>query len=63
MVRVSCLEPLGFNVTDAAKVLGVSRQALSSLLNGRIHVSVVEPKAFTSRMAISVDMRAQSVIL
>ena len=35
IVRVSCLEPLGLNVTQAAKVLGVSRQALSNLVNGR----------------------------
>lgn len=39
VVRVSCLEPLGLNVTDAAKVLGVSRQALSNLLNGRARMS------------------------
>ena len=39
VVRVSCLEPLGLNVTDAAKVLGVSRQALSNLLNGRARLS------------------------
>ena len=39
VVRVSCLEPLGLNVTEAAKVLGVSRQALSNLLNGRAGVS------------------------
>ena len=38
-VRVSCLEPLGLNITDAAKVLGVSRQALSNLLNGRARMS------------------------
>ena len=29
VVRVSCLEPLGLNITEGAKVLGVSRQALS----------------------------------
>jgi addiction module HigA family antidote len=39
VVRVSCLEPLGLNVTEAAKVLGVSRQALSNLLNGRAGIS------------------------
>ncbi len=27
VVRLSCLEPLGLNVTEGAKVLGVSRQA------------------------------------
>lgn len=39
VVRVSCLEPLGLNVTDGAKVLGVSRQALSNLVNGRARMS------------------------
>ena len=35
VVRVSCLEPLGLSVTEGAKALGVSRQALSNLVNGR----------------------------
>ena len=39
IVRVSCLEPLGLNVTQGAKVLGVSRQALSNLVNGRAGMS------------------------
>lgn len=38
-VRVVCLEPLGLSVTEGARVLGVSRQALSALLNGRAGVS------------------------
>ena len=39
VVRVSCLEPLGLNITEGAKVLGVSRQALSSLVNGHARMS------------------------
>ena len=39
VVRLSCLEPLGLSVTDAAAVLGVSRQALSNLVNGRARIS------------------------
>ena len=39
VVRVSCLDPLGLNVTEGAKVLGVSRQALSNLVNGRARMS------------------------
>ena len=39
VVRVSCLEPLGLSVTGGAKALGVSRQALSNLVNGRARVS------------------------
>ncbi len=38
-VRVDCLEPLGLSVTEAAKVLGVSRVALSRLINGKAGVS------------------------
>ena len=38
-VRVSCLEPLGINVTEGARALGVSRQALSNLVNGRARIS------------------------
>ena len=39
VVRVSCLEPLGLSVTEGAEALGVSRQALSNLVNGRARVS------------------------
>ena len=39
VVRVSCLEPLGLSVTQGAEVLGVSRQALSNLVNCRARVS------------------------
>jgi addiction module HigA family antidote len=39
IIRVQCLEPLGLSVTDAAKGLGVTRKALSELLNGHSGVS------------------------
>jgi addiction module HigA family antidote len=32
-VRLDCLEPLGLSVTEGAKVLGVTRQALNNLVN------------------------------
>jgi antitoxin HigA-1 len=38
-VRHDCLEPLGLTITDGAKVLGVSRQALNSLVNGKSGIS------------------------
>ncbi len=38
-VRMEVIEPLGLSVTEAAKVLGVSRPALSALLNGRAALS------------------------
>lgn len=39
IVRQECLEPLGLSVTDAARALGVSRNALSELVNERRGVS------------------------
>jgi len=39
IIREDCLAPLGLPVTAAAKWLGVSRQSLSELLNGRNGVS------------------------
>jgi len=38
-VRHDCLEPLGLSVTAGAKALGVSRQALNNLVNGRAGIS------------------------
>ncbi len=40
IVRRECLEPLGLSVTRAAEGLGVSRQALSELVNEKTPVSV-----------------------
>ena len=40
IVRRQCLEPLGLSVTRAAQGLGVTRQALSELVNEKAGVSV-----------------------
>jgi addiction module HigA family antidote len=40
IVRRQCLEPLGLTVTEAARGLGVTRQALSELVNERAGISV-----------------------
>ena len=40
LVRRQCLEPLGLSVTRAAEGLGVTRQALSELVNERVGVSM-----------------------
>ncbi len=40
IVKWDCLEPLGLSVTRAAQGLGVTRQALSDLVNGKAGVSV-----------------------
>ena len=47
LIRREVIEPLGLTVTQAAKALGVGRQALSSLLN--------EKAALTSDMALRVE--------
>lgn len=38
-IKENCLEPLGLNVTEAARVLGVARHTLSCVLNGRAAIS------------------------
>lgn len=38
-IRMEIVEPLELSVTDAAKVLGVTRPALSALLNARAALS------------------------
>ncbi len=40
VVRRQCLDALGLTVTEAAKGLGVTRQALSDLLNEKAGISV-----------------------
>lgn len=39
IVKHDCLEPLGLSVTAAAKVLGVSRQALNNIVNEKAGIS------------------------
>ncbi len=38
-IRENCLDPLGLNVTEAARVLGVARHTLSRVLNGHAAIS------------------------
>lgn len=38
-IRTEILDPLSLSVTEGAKVLGVSRPALSNLLNGQADLS------------------------
>jgi addiction module HigA family antidote len=40
IIRRQCIEPLGLSVTEAAEGLGVTRQALSDLLNEKSGISV-----------------------
>ena len=39
IIREQCIEPLGLTITSAAKGLGVTRKALSGLVNGHSGVS------------------------
>ena len=38
-VRYDCLEPLRLSVTEAARILGVARQTLNNLINGKSGIS------------------------
>ena len=38
-IQLTCLEPLGLSVTDAAKGLDVARHTLSRVLNGHAAIS------------------------
>ena len=39
VLRNACLVPLGLSVIEGAKVLGVSRQALNNVVNGKAGIS------------------------
>lgn len=61
-IRTEILEPLDLSVTAAAQVLGVSRPALSSLLNGQADLSgdmaLRIEKAFGVRMETLMRMQS-----
>jgi len=67
-IRNACLEPLGLSVTAGAKVLGVSRQTLNNVINGKTGISPLMAirlsKAFGStaetwlRMQLAHDLSA-----
>lgn len=66
IVRNDCLEPLRLSVTAGAKILGVTRQALNNIVNGRSGISpemaIRLSKAFGStpetwlRMQVAYDL-------
>jgi addiction module HigA family antidote len=68
IVRHDCLEPLGLSVTEGAKVLGVTRQTLNNVVNGKAGISpemaIRLAKAFGStaetwlRMQLAYDLAA-----
>ena len=56
VLRQLCLEPLNLTVTAAARSLGVSRKALSSVLNGRAGIST----EMAIRLSIAFGTSAES---
>jgi addiction module HigA family antidote len=68
IVRNACLEPLGLSVTAGARILGVTRQTLNNVINGKSGISpemaIRLTKAFGSteetwlRMQLAYDLAA-----
>ena len=54
-VRFEVIEPLGLSVTDAARVLGVTRAALSALLNERSALSPEMAMRIEQAFGVSMD--------
>lgn len=61
-VRSEIIEALGLSVTDAAQVLGVTRPALSTLLNERAYLSSEMALRIEKAFGVSMDtlMRMQN---
>jgi addiction module HigA family antidote len=67
-IRHACLDSLGLSVTEGAKILGVTRQALNNVVNGKSGISaemaIRLSKAFGStpetwlRMQLAYDLAA-----
>jgi antitoxin HigA-1 len=62
IIKRACLEPLGLSITQGAKILGVTRQTLTKIVNGKSGVSaemaIRLAKAFGSTADIWVRMQA-----
>ena len=54
IVREECLTPLGLTVTEGAKVLGVTRQALNNLVNERAGISPHDSAARFRELGVDV---------
>ena len=67
-IRNACLEPLGLSITAGAKILGVTRQTLTKVVNGKSSINaemaIRLSKAFGStpetwlRMQLAYDLAA-----
>ena len=58
-LRAEIVEPAGLNVTDLADHLGVSRQSMSKLLNGRQGLSAEMPIRFEKALGVKADALKQ----
>ena len=56
VIRDLCIKPLDLTVTDTAEALGISRKALSELLNGHTGVS----PEMAIRLSIAFDTTPES---
>lgn len=61
-LRTEVVEPTGLSVTDVARHLGVTRQAMSGLLNGRVGLSAEMAIRFEKAFGVKADtmLRMQS---
>ena len=67
-IRSACLDPLGLSISEGAKILGVTRQALNNVIAGKSAISpemaIRLTKAFGSteetwlRMQLAYDLAA-----
>ncbi|MBI3948921.1 MAG: HigA family addiction module antidote protein [Acidobacteria bacterium] len=60
-IKDACLDPLGLSITEGAKILGVTRPALSRVINGKAAISpemaVRLAKAFGGRAETWLQMQ------
>ena len=56
ILKELCFKPLGLTVTEAAKILSVSRKTLSKILNGQAGIS----PEMAVRLSIAFDTTAES---
>jgi addiction module HigA family antidote len=63
IVRQECIEPVGLTVTEAAERLGVRRQTLNNLVNGKAGISpemsIRLSKAFGSSPEVWLGMQME----
>jgi antitoxin HigA-1 len=63
IVRQECIEPLGITVKDAAERLGIQRQTLNNLVNGKAGISpemsIRLSKAFGSSPEVWLGLQLQ----